>query len=254
MKTIDIYYFSGTGNTYLVAKEMAKAFGERGSQCRLQRMEASDPAKADLTHTIGLGFPIAAFTTYPLVWEFVDRMPQAKGTPVFAFATMAGLSLCALGPLKRILVKKGYAPIAAKQFKMPSNLWIKKYNTKRTEKQVQKAMAQARKFAGQVVDGRSKWIKFPLVPNLLSPLFMSKQVWRNTPGYVKLDADKCTRCAQCLELCPVGAIQMNPDVRVTGKCQFCMRCVSYCPQQALYYSKNKYQRYQPVDIKEMLSV
>ena len=254
MRPIDLYFFSGTGNTYMAARAMQAAFEERGVQCRLRRMEASDPAKADPACTLGLGFPIAAFTTYPLVWDFIEKLPQAKGTPAFAFATMAGMSFCALGPLKRILLKKGYTPIGARQFVMPSNLWIKKYHTKKTEKQIQKALAKARKFANQIVDGRSQWIKFPLVPDLLFPLFMSRHVWRSTPGYVKLDADKCTNCAQCLELCPAGAIQLNSDIRVTGKCQFCMRCVSYCPKEALYYGKGRDQRYRPVDIKEMLSI
>jgi ferredoxin/flavodoxin len=251
---MDLYYFSGTGNTLLAAREMQKTFGARGIECRLRRIESSDPAKADPERALGLGFPIAAFTTYPLVWDFVSGLPQAQGTPVFAFATMAGMSLCALGPLKRMLSNKGYRSVGAKQFIMPSNLWIKKYNPRKTEKQIVKALAKVRRFANDLADGRAKWVKFPLMPDLFFPLLRSRHVWRSTPGYVKLNPGKCTNCALCLELCPAGAIQLNSDVRITDKCQFCLRCISHCPQEALYYSKDQYQRYRPVKAEDLITI
>gem|GEM_PF-6745703 len=55
-----------------------------------------------------------------------------------------------------------------------------------------------------------------------------------------------------MELCPAGAIELNQEVVLNGKCQWCLRCVSYCPEKALYYSKDKYERYKPVAIEEIL--
>jgi ferredoxin/flavodoxin len=248
-----LYYFSGTGNTLLAARAMADEFRGRGIGCRLGRIESSDPAKTDARRALGLAFPIAAFTTYPLVWDFIERLPRSEGAPAFALATMAGMSLCAMGPLKAILEKKGYLPIGARQLVMPSNLWVRKYNTVKTREKVRKALLKARGFANDILEGRSKWRRFPLVPGLLSPVFRSRWVWNSTPGYVKLDRDKCTNCALCLELCPAGAVQLNSDVRITDKRQFCMRCVSYCPQQALYYGKDRHQRYRPVEAAELIS-
>lgn len=250
---IDLCYFSGTGNTLLAARAMAEECRRRGIECRLMRMEAAGPSKIDPSRMLGLAFPIAAFTTYPLVWEFTEKLPPAKGTPAFALATMAGMSLCAMGPLKSLLEKKGYHPIGAKQLVMPSNLWVKRYKREKTDRRVQKALLKARRFANDILDGRSRWLKFPLVPDLLLPLFRSPRVWKGTPGYIKLDRNKCTNCAFCLDLCPAGAIQINSDVRITDRCQFCMRCVSYCPQQAMYYGKDRYQRYQPVKAEELIT-
>ncbi len=253
IENADIYFFSGTGNTLLAVREMKVEFGRRSAGCRLRRIEASDPSGVDVSRALGLAFPIAAFTTYPLVWDFVERLPPAKGTPAFALATMAGMSLCAMGPLQRMLEGKGYVPAGARQLVMPSNLWIKRYNAGKTKEKVQKALGEARKFASEFLDGRSKWLRFPLVPDLLFPLFRSERVWKSTPGYVRLDRDKCTNCALCVELCPVGAVQLNSDVRITADCQMCMRCVSYCPQQALYYGKDRYERYRPVRHEDLLT-
>lgn len=249
---IDLYYFSGTGNTLLAAREMQKAFAEKGLRCTLRRIEASDPQKTDLSHTIGLAFPIAAFTTYPLVWDFVHKMPEAKGTKAFALSTMGGLSLCAMGPLKRVLKQKGYLPIGARQVVMPSNLWYKKYDPSKVQKAIDKGQRKARNFALNLAAGKSNWIRVPLVPDILLPMFLSQKLWQGSPGYVKINAEKCTKCAQCVEMCPVGAIQLNQELAISNSCQWCMRCIAYCPEQALYYGNDQYQRYRPVEAKDLL--
>jgi ferredoxin/flavodoxin len=250
--SIDLYYFSGTGNTLLAAREMQKTFAEKGLQCTLHRIEASDPQKMDLSHAIGLAFPIAAFTTYPLVLDFINRMPEARGVKVFALSTMAGFSLCAMGPVKKILKQKGYLPIGAKQVIMPSNLWYKNYSEAKIRKAINKGQRTARNFALDLVSGKSSWIRFPLIPDILFPIFISKKLWQSTPGYVKVNAEKCTKCAQCVEMCPVGAIQINEELAISNACQWCMRCISYCPEKALYYGNDQYQRYQPVEAKDLL--
>lgn len=249
---IDLYYFSGTGNTLLAAREMQKVFSEKGHNCTLRRIETSDPQKIDLSHAIGLAFPIAAFTTYPLVLDFINGMPAAKGTKVFALSTMGGFSLCAMGPVKRILKQKGFQPVGAKQVVMPSNLWYKKYNQDKVQKTIDKGQRTTRSFALALMAGKASWVRFPLIPDLLFPLFTSKKVWQSTPNYVKVNAEKCTKCAQCVEMCPVGAIQINEGLVISNACQWCMRCISYCPEKALYYGKDQYQRYKPVKPEELL--
>ena len=249
---IDLYYFTGTGNTLQAAREIQKTFLERGRQCSLRRIEKTAPAKVDPSRTLGLGFPIAGFTTYPLVWEFVNKLPRSQGATAFAFATMGGMAFAAMGPLRRILLARGYKPVGATQISMPSNLWYKKYDPAKTQKRTDKGLAHARRFANAFVDGKASWRTFPLLWRGLHPMLTSKRMWSSAPDYVKLSRDKCTKCALCVEMCPAGAIELNQEVVLNGKCQWCMRCVSYCPEKALYYGKDQYARYQPVKIEEIL--
>ena len=249
---VDLYYFTGTGNTLLVAREVQKTLAARGLQCALRRIEKSDPAAVDPTHVLGLGFPIAGFTTYPLVWKFIEKLPQAHGAPAFAFATMGGMAFAAMGPLGRILSAKGYVLTGATQISMPANLWSKRYDPDKTRKRTEQGLSHARRFANDLADHKARWWTFPLLGRLLHPLLTSKKMWSSTPDYVKIDRDKCTKCALCVELCPADAIELNQEVVLNGKCQWCLRCVSYCPEQALYYSKDKYERYKPTTIEEIL--
>jgi len=78
LKTVDFYYFSGTGNTFLVAKKMEDTFNRNGVKVNLYRIENSKPDYVNLEHTIGLGFPVAEFSTYDFVWNFVKSLPEAK--------------------------------------------------------------------------------------------------------------------------------------------------------------------------------
>ena len=78
---IDFYYFSGTGNTMLVARKMSDTFIENGCHVNLKRMELSNGSDVDIENTIGLGFPVAILSTYTLVWEFIlmlEKTPSVR--------------------------------------------------------------------------------------------------------------------------------------------------------------------------------
>jgi len=132
MKNVDIYYFSGTGNTLLVVQKAVEVFREQGVVTRLFKMEKTDPARVDIRHTIGLAFPAAVQSTYPLVWEFIDQLPPGRSVGVFMIDTMAGFSGGIVGPLRKVLRRKGYRPLGAEEIRMPNNfLPGKKYQVYR---------------------------------------------------------------------------------------------------------------------------
>ncbi|ABX41764.1 hypothetical protein Cphy_1389 [Lachnoclostridium phytofermentans ISDg] len=85
---VNLYYYSGTGNTLLVVKEMIKIFSARGIQVTLHKIEYTDPKKIDTEKAIGLAFPVAFQSTFPFVWNFLKALPQTEGTPVFMIDTM----------------------------------------------------------------------------------------------------------------------------------------------------------------------
>lgn len=61
MKTIDFYYFSGTGNALLVVKKMAETFEKNGIDVNLHKIGESIPHEVNLEHTMGIAFPVAFF-------------------------------------------------------------------------------------------------------------------------------------------------------------------------------------------------
>jgi flavodoxin len=51
-ENIDLYYFSGTGNTLLVAKKMVETFNDNGIKANLLKIEDSNPDEVNLEHTL----------------------------------------------------------------------------------------------------------------------------------------------------------------------------------------------------------
>ena len=51
---------------------------------------------------------------------------------------------------------------------------------------------------------------------------------------VKVDKEKCTGCAGCVDICPVGAIKIeNGKAVIDESCVDCGACIAQCPLQAI---------------------
>lgn len=51
-----------------------------------------------------------------------------------------------------------------------------------------------------------------------------------------IDKNKCIACGQCVNICPVNAIAIQPDGKPqinTALCIRCGACASMCPTQAI---------------------
>ena len=66
--SVDLYFFSGTGNTLLAARAVAEGLRAGGKSVRLLRLEKGISAPAGDT-ALGVAVTTACFSTYPFVWE-----------------------------------------------------------------------------------------------------------------------------------------------------------------------------------------
>ena len=49
----------------------------------------------------------------------------------------------------------------------------------------------------------------------------------------KVDADLCTQCGICQEVCPVEAVVLTPFPRFERNCFDCFNCIRLCPEDAI---------------------
>jgi NAD-dependent dihydropyrimidine dehydrogenase PreA subunit len=70
----------------------------------------------------------------------------------------------------------------------------------------------------------------------------------------KIDPDLCTACGDCIERCPMGAIQEGDgsSVVVDGRCIGCGLCVSTCPAEAITLAPKPGMEEPPKDLTEMM--
>ncbi|MGD9109077.1 MAG: EFR1 family ferrodoxin [Gammaproteobacteria bacterium] len=239
---IDIYYFSGTGNTLLVVNEIAKALQQHGKEVNLYKITDNDPSTINLKHVIGLAFPVAVFSTYPFVWDFINKLPLTDGTEIFMLDSLAGFSGGMVGPLKKALNKKGYNTIGACEFIMPGNYGKAIPSPIKIKKKITNMRAKAAKFTELLLSGKARWHRIPLLSDLVRLLSRSKKPWKSIGKNITIDKNLCNKCGVCAKLCPTKCIKMQDYPEKQDGCVACMRCVAFCPQNAILY-KGKQKRY-----------
>lgn len=72
--------------------------------------------------------------------------------------------------------------------------------------------------------------KFPFAPPALPEYFAGRH---------EIEAEKCTGCEKCVEVCPADAVVLNGKAPAvdTGKCIFCGKCAGVCEPGALKLGK-----------------
>lgn len=256
-KIIDFYYFSGTGNTLLIVKAMKKSFEEKGAEVRLRRIEKNPVIEPD-SDLIGLAFPVAAQGTYPFVWDFVKSLPPSDGKKIFMVDTLESFSGGVVGPMKKIVKRKGYHPIGSLEVKMPSNLLNKKIDKDKNDLKIDNGIKIAKEYAEKLLSNQTEWKRIAVISDFMSIFSKSKILWWLFRKLFKMksDEDKCTKCGLCEELCPVNNVTVENLVRFDNSCVFCMRCVSFCPTEAIsiegFGKQIEFKRYRAVKASELL--
>jgi len=236
MQPIDLYWFSGTGNTLLIVQRLAEVFRAEKVPVTLIAIDKANPAAVNPEHMLGLAFPVAAFSTYPLVWRFIEALPDTQGTPVFMVDTMGRFSGFMVGALKQLLQSKGYTPLAACEIVMPGNYLSGVKPREECEAKIVKGLAKAGMYAHEILSGRARWYR-----NSPLPYSWIRRIWQTVEkSFAKegikfqVSAESCNRCGLCMELCPVGNIVMADAVPgYLDHCQQCQRCIAFCPTSAI---------------------
>ncbi len=53
---------------------------------------------------------------------------------------------------------------------------------------------------------------------------------------IKIDLDKCTGCATCVDVCPVGVFELQDEKSAAAnadECLVCTVCETECPENAI---------------------
>jgi ferredoxin/flavodoxin len=240
---IDIYCFSGTGNTAWVVKRLAERLIEMGDEvvaASCENLAAADvePTACDV---VGIAFPVHASFAPSLVRDFVAELPPAAGKPLFAVTT-AGYAAgdtawYAVKPLRA----KGYEPLVLANVLVANNSRLPVLSPLPIPSSEE--MADKLEQASRKVDRLAGWIhrreRHVEGAGLFGRLLGVSQRLSVGPfealAFKGFFADEtCTRCGWCVNHCPAHNIEMTDHgVEFLDRCMLCMRCYSFCPSQAI---------------------
>jgi len=238
-RDVELFVFSGTGNSLLAAQAVAGVLKYEKLSVHVRSMDQPCPKNLSIETAIGLIFPVACFSTYPTVWRFIESMPAGEGREVFAIGTMGGAAFGMQGPLRKILSKKGYNPVGAKFLTMPGNYNNKTLNVEKDAARISKANLEAQAFAYDLLDGNARWKGgIPVLSSLVHKFGQSRTPWNLFYKVfpISVDKEKCTRCKRCVNICPASAITLKEDYPAVERlvCESCQRCAGFCPSGALH--------------------
>ena len=227
-----IFYFSGTGNSAWVARQLAKRTGDVA--CDITTLK--ELPNLDNNRQIGFVFPIYAWGAPEIMVEFAKKLPK---TQAFTFG------VCTCGADAGIALKqfsKVYPLSSSYSLVMPNNYIIgsdtdeeggirQKITAARAELERISGEIQRQERVYRVHEGGQAGLKSRFVNFGFNKFARSAK-----PFFAQ---DSCNGCGLCEKNCPAHAITLQDGKPVwAAQCYQCLRCINECPQQAIQYGKH----------------
>jgi ferredoxin/flavodoxin len=265
--SMEIYYFSGTGNSLAVAREISKR--TKGKLVSIPAVMGSQSIKT--ADSIGIVFPsyMAQFFGVPLMVErFIGKLEDIGSKYIFAVCTCGGYeSVNAVPTLKKLskLIKSSGGKLRAEySVRLPMNnldydhipIPINKNSETIIEKSKKKIdiicehIAGSKKDKYRIIKSLFNLLMSPMYLLLYKPCMTSLKKYAKEPEDSKLKYyelipltdksisvdGKCNGCGICAKVCPAQNIKIIEDRPVwQHHCEMCFACDEWCPEGAIHH-------------------
>lgn len=248
MKKMALFFFSGTGNTYFVAKKLCDQF-RKSIHCNLYSIEKHlEDANALILEAdiIGLAFPVYGSSVPYIVSDFIEGI-EGNSLPAFTICTQMMYSGDGAAYAGRLLKKKGFKVFWQEHVDMPNNISdLRILTSKRLpnyERIQERVLKKMDRFSKRILSGKPKRKGSNPLSLLLGLIqrvpfeAINRSTYRNS---LRIDQDKCIHCGKCVLLCPVKHLENTPEGIHSGNtCTLCYRCINHCPVKAIYMISKK---------------
>jgi Pyruvate/2-oxoacid:ferredoxin oxidoreductase delta subunit len=245
-----IFYFSGTGNSLKIARDLAQEIGNTSVVPikKVIREQLETPMDCG-----GIVFPCYFGALPPIIPEFIKRLSISQINYIYAVVTYNDFPGGALSIIERTFKKEGKNLSAGFAISMPGN-YVPLYAPLPKDKQEERFNNAKLKVINiaKVVKNQEKKLEISWFGRFLS--FMQKRNNKKLPERDKrFWTDKnCNSCGICERICPVENIEMvEGRPRWLHKCQQCLACLHWCPEASIQVGEKTMgrARYQNPEIK-----
>ncbi len=263
MNKTEIYYFSGTGNSFVVARDIAEKI--KGNLISIPSVMDNERITIN-ADVIGIVFPVyyVGLTNIPLiVKQFVIKLNKISTKYIFAVCTYGGGFGSTLKILDEVIKSQNGRLAAGFGIQMPQNAFKKPFEnkTKLYNNWKEKKLISIYEYVNAKNEGNFDSDGFftrPIVTILellmkshfLKPFFLKSM--NRTTGFPKgsdltieeiislMDRsyhtdEKCIGCSTCSKVCPVHNIKIVDNKPVwQHHCENCLACIKWCSQKAIH--------------------
>jgi ferredoxin len=220
------FYFSATGTTQKVVREIGSHFSQEASQRDMLREPINAPESLDGGSLVIIGVPVYSGRIPTLCVEMLGKL-KGSNTPAIAVVVYGNRDYDdALLELTDVLTGNGFIVLGAGAFVAQHSIFPRvgaarpdQSDMRRIAEFSQQCKAKLEQMTGTEksvqVKGNSPYKKPAPVP-------------------LKPSASKrCNACGACARVCLTGAISKeNPPAKNKDLCISCAACIAACPQEA----------------------
>lgn len=227
-----IFYFSGTGNSKWVAKQIAELTFDKAYNI----MEFEEIPNIKDEKQIGFIFPIYAWGAPEPVLNFAKKLENIN---IFTFG------ICTCGEEAGLAMKrfsKIYHLDSSYSLIMPNNYIIGTDidEDRIINNKINNAYNKIKTISTDILNKNKVYDieegKFSKLKSTIFNFGFNKFARTTRKFYV---IDKCNGCGLCVKNCMISAIQLIDKKPIWNKklCYQCLRCINECPKQAIQYGK-----------------
>jgi len=248
---IEIFFFSGTGNSWWCAEKMSETFRKAGHDATARSIEQlSKEQTAYLVQTsdlVGLGYPIYGSDLPQPMKDFISGtlpVAEAPGKNAFVFCTQLIFSGDGGRVFEKELTARGYITRWSVHINMPNNVCVSvlplPYTTdqERIDRRLKKVERRITSFVDTVTSGKSFNQGKGWFPTFLGCMQRKpfRKYFPRLRDDISIDPERCTLCNRCVNICLADNLVRERDtIRTNGRCILCLRCYNFCPVQAVQY-------------------
>lgn len=270
MSSAEIYYFTGTGNSLAIAKNVAKKINAELYSITSVINKQEINLRNDV---VGIIFPVYHGSLPSIVEDFISKISNIENKYVFSICTYGDSPGITMKTLSNIIKKKkgslaaGFAVKMPYNYITPSSMGVNFYDSfilreievskqqyifKQAEKKLNNICEL---ICAQTIDILETDMDF--LNNIISKLnlkeTLGKSVWLKIGGFdgktplpfsksirfmdykFHFD-DKCNSCGICEKVCPVNNIVLRDNKPAwKHQCEQCFACLQWCPQSAIQF-------------------
>ena len=234
-----IFYFSGTGNSLWVARQLAEELQE----CLVPMAEYSgDVLELKPGEKVGFVFPVYAWAPPVLVLDFIRKVKMDKPAYLYFVCTCGDDTGKTAEVFEKSLKKRGWRCDAGYSVTMPNTyVSLPGFDVDGKELEgykVKNAKARVAFIAGEIKnslkmdkynchEGAVPFLKTYAIRPLFNAFLMSPKPFHAT--------DACVSCGLCEKRCPVHNIKVEGKPQWGADCTMCLACYHACPHHAIHY-------------------
>lgn len=240
-----VFYFSGTGNSYAVARHLAQQLGEELVNIATATKEKQFAYILKSGEKLGFVFPVYAWAPPKMVTDFVEELEvYFKEQPyTYGVCTCGGSAGDSMGVLERSLHRNGLMLDSGFSVLMPDNYVVAfpivspskqamiLAKAEETTEHILRAICLEKREFFRVQRGRAAVALTKAVnPGFSAFALKTKKFTVN---------DTCIGCGLCERVCTSDCIRMLEDTPVWIKttCNMCLACLHRCPKASIQYGR-----------------